>query len=433
MATETSRISRAHFVSRTALLLAATVVPTWSEAAGGLVPQHTQELRPALKRSTSGGSATLELNAFGREFRLRLADNPRLAPVAAGSSMQLYQGDIEGVPGSWARITVKDGLTRGMIWDGSELFVVDAAADGVNFGADGTVMFKLSDAVLERGVSFAGDALEKPGDPGAVYGAMIGELRASTQALPAAAATQRVDISILGDASYVARFDSEAQARDAILARLNNVDGIFSAQLGVQLQVVSVNLAGELTAGLSDSTNSSTLLEELAQVRQNASALSGTGLTHLFTGRRLDGGNAGIAYTDALCSRRFAASLSMVHNSVALDSLITAHEIGHVFGAPHDGAQQCEATPQGQFIMTPTLTTAVSSFSQCSLDEINAVIDSYSCVVDLPTPAPAPPAPPAPPDPPPGDSGGGGGGSLDSSWLLLLLALRAAGLRRTRR
>jgi hypothetical protein len=201
--------------------------------------------------------------------------------------------------------------------------------------------------------------------------------------------------------------------------------------VGVELQVVSVALAGELPAGLSATTNSSTLLEELGQARQGTPALSATGLTHLFTGRQLDGGNAGIAYTESLCSRRFAASLSSAHNSAVLDSLITAHEIGHVFGAPHDGAQQCAATPQNEFIMTPTLTTAVTSFSQCSLDEINAVIDSYSCVAALPAPAPTPPAPPdpapAPPAPPSGGGGdgGGGGGSLDPSWLLLLLALRA--------
>jgi hypothetical protein len=160
-----------------------------------------------------------------------------------------------------------------------------------------------------------------------------------------------------------------------------------------------------------------------------------TGLTHLFTGRQLDGNSAGIAYTDALCSQRFGASLTMAHSSATLDALVTAHEIGHVFGAPHDGAGQCASTPQGQFIMTPTLTTSVTNFSQCSLDQISAVIDSYSCLVALPPPGPEPPAPP-PPAPPTegGGSGGGGGGSLDPALLLLLLlalgTARAAAWRR---
>ena len=421
----TSRTSLGSLTRCAALLLAATAWPALSGAAGGLVPQHSEDLRPALTRK--GAAATLEFTAFGRDFRLQLSTNQRLAQFAAGSSVQLYKGTLEGVPGSWARISVLDGLPRGMIWDGRELFIVDAAPEAVNYGAAGTVMFKLSDAVLERGVSFTGDAVEKPRDPAAAYGAMIGELRARTQALQAGVATEGVEISILGDARYLARYANETQARDAILTRLNNVDGIFSSQVGVELQVVSVDLDSELTAGLSATTDSSALLGELGELRRQSPALSATGLTHLFTGRQLDGDTAGIAYTLALCSRRYAASLTVAHSSAALDTLITAHEIGHVFGAPHDGTKQCASTPQGQYIMTPMLTSSVTSFSQCSLDEINEVIDSYACVVALPSPAVEPPAPPAPP---PGDDGGGGGGgggggSLDPSLLLLLLTLGA--------
>jgi hypothetical protein len=423
MRTATSRTSPRSLIRCAALLLAATVWPALSSAAGGLVPQHVEDLRPTLKRASIGGTATLEFTAFGRGFRLQLSGNERLAQLAAGSSVQLYKGTLEGVPGSWARISVHDGLPRGMIWDGRELFIVDAAPEAVNYGADGTVMFKLSDAVLERGVSFTGDAVEKPRDAAEAFSAMIGELRARTQVQQVSVATEAVEISVLGDAAYLARYENEAQARDAILTRMNNVDGIFSSQLGVELQVVSVDIAGELTAGLSATTDSSALLEELGRLRQQTPALVATGLTQLFTGRQLDGNSAGVAYTLALCSPRFAASITMAHNSAALDSLITAHEIGHVFGAPHDGTQQCASTPQGQYIMTPTLTTQVTSFSQCSLDEINAVIDSYSCVATLPPPGPAPPEP-QPPAPPPSDNGGGGG-SLDPFLLLFLLALRA--------
>jgi hypothetical protein len=423
------------FATRCAALLLAAMAWPASGGAAGLVPQHTEDLRPALTRASKGGATTLELTAFGRVFRLQLSSNQRLAQVAAGSSVQLYKGNIENVPGSWARISVLDGLPRGMIWDGRELFIVDAPAEGVNYGAAGTVMFKLSDAVLERGVSFADDAVAKSRDPAATYDAMIGELRARTQALQAGVATEAVEISVLGDAAYLARYPGEAQARDALLARLNNVDGIFSAQVGVELQIVSVSIGGELTAGLSATTAPSALLEELGRLRQQNAVLADTGLTHLFTGRQLDGNSAGIAYSDALCSERFSASVTMAHNSAVLDTLITAHEIGHVFGAPHDGVEQCAATPQNQFIMTPTLTTSIASFSQCSLDQIDAVIDSYSCVVALPPPGPTPPAPPAPPPTPPAPpsgNDGGGGGTIDPSVLLLLLSVGVMRIARRR-
>jgi metallopeptidase family M12-like protein len=432
MCKPTSRIS-AGLARGVALLLGTAAWTASSHAAGGLVPQHTEDLQPSLIRASKGGNATLEFTAFGRDFRLRLSNNEHLTRLAAGSALQLYKGTLDGVPDSWARISIVDGLPRGMIWDGHELFIVDAAADAVNYGAAGTVMFKLSDAVLEQGASFAGDTVDTPRDPAAAYDALVGELRARTQALEAGVATEGVEISILGDAAYLARYPGEAQARDALLTRLNSVDGIFSSQVGVELQVASVDLAGDFTAGLSATTDSSTLLEELAAIRQQNSALYATGLTHLFTGRELNGQTTGIAYTEALCSRRFGASLTMAHNSAALDVLITAHEIGHVFGAPHDGTEQCASTPQGQYIMTPAFTgTSITSFSQCSLDQINAVIDSYSCLKALPPTEPPPdPAPPAPPPPPSSNNGGGkGGGSLDPSLLLLLLALLIAHQRR---
>jgi hypothetical protein len=345
-----------------ALLLLAATWPASIDAAEKLVPQHTEDLRPTFKQAPKGDAATLAFEAFGRDFRLRLSRNERLAQVAAGGTVQLSKGAIENVPGSWARISIQDGLPRGMIWDGREMFVVDAAPEGVNFGAAGTVMFKLSDAVLEQGVSLGDDAVQTPRNASAAYDAMIGDVRARMQGIQTGAPDEGVEISILGDADYLARFSNETQARDAILTRLNNVEGIFSSQIGVQLQVVSVDIAGDHTAGLSDTTDSSLLLDQLGQLRTQRQALSATGLTHLFTGRRFDGDNVGIAYMLALCSPRFGASLTMAHSSVALDSLITAHEIGHVFGAPHDGEGDCASTPQGDFIMAPSINTSVTSF-----------------------------------------------------------------------
>src|SRR5687767_12880660 len=84
------------------LLLAATAWPAVSGAAAGLVPQHSEDVRPVLSQASKSGAATLSLTAFGRGFRLQLTSNPRLAHVSAGSSVELYQGTLEGVPDSWA-------------------------------------------------------------------------------------------------------------------------------------------------------------------------------------------------------------------------------------------------------------------------------------------------------------------------------------------
>ena len=106
-------------------------------------------------------------------------------------------------------------MPRGLIWDGNELFVVDAAPEGVNLGAAGTVMYKLSDAVLEEGVTFDGDTVEAPRDAAATYDALVDNLRANKQMLQAGVAAEGVEISILADAAYLARYSNETQARDA--------------------------------------------------------------------------------------------------------------------------------------------------------------------------------------------------------------------------
>ena len=98
------------------------------------------------------------------------------------------------------------------------------------------------------------------------------------------------------------------------------------------------------------------------------------------TGRNLDGDSVGIAYSGTLCRTRYSASLAQAHNSATVDGLITAHEIAHVFGAPHDGEGQCAAIPQDQFIMSAVLNSQATEFSQCSLDQMAPLIAEAPCL-----------------------------------------------------
>jgi hypothetical protein len=77
-----------------------------------------------------------------------------------------------------------------------------------------------------------------------------------------------------------------------------------------------------------------------------------------------------------------------------IGALIAAHEIGHNFGAEHDGEAKsvCVSTPQ-TFLMAPSINGS-GVFSQCSLDAIAPVVAKASCLtvssfVDLALEAPA--------------------------------------------
>jgi hypothetical protein len=244
-------------------------------------------------------------------------------------------------------------------------------------------MFRLAD------VYFA------PGELGCEIGAVtidgeqaVAAMAQEFTALAAAAATRTLDLGAVADFEFSQAFGANAEA--ALLARFNNVDGIFSEQLDVQINVEEVDI---FTAGNDPFTASagSALLDELANYRGATPSQEALDLTHLFTGRDLDGGTAGIAYSGAVCARRrppetrsFGAGLTEARRGVVLDSLIAAHEIGHNFGAPHDGTAACASTPPTGFLMSPNLSNPNDNrFSECSIREMQAEIAAATCLTRI--------------------------------------------------
>jgi hypothetical protein len=225
----------------------------------------------------------------------------------------------------------------------------------------------------------AGGSLTNGGD---VYKSLTAELSAASALAPGA--ESYIEIGIVADAEFYGRHgDNSGQA---IIDRMNLVDGYFSEQVGVQINHDSLvqifkdssDASYPFTASVSvDSNDPNNLLVQLADYRNSNPNQHANGLTHLWTGKDVEGANnntstVGIAYNGALCRQRFGAGLSEGRGNPTFDSLIAAHEIGHNFGAPHDGTTDsaCEAVT-GNFIMAPSLSGgSISQFSQCSLDQM---------------------------------------------------------------
>ena len=68
---------------------------------------------------------TLNFDAFGQSFDLRLEPNDRFLSAAANSALPagvgIYRGSLANNPASWVRIVMFEGLPRGFIWDGQQL------------------------------------------------------------------------------------------------------------------------------------------------------------------------------------------------------------------------------------------------------------------------------------------------------------------------
>jgi hypothetical protein len=332
----------------------------------------------------SGAPLTLRFDAMGQTFDLHLTSNNRLLSAAAVAALpagvQLYRGSISGKKNSWARIVIADGIPRGMLWDGAEMYALEAPDDSA-VASDHPVIYRLADTYVNSGAMSCGSGADLSAVNGAAaYLNLVEDLEVAIG--EAQGATTQLNLGAIGDAAFVSDMNNSGNnPTTAILTRLNTVDGIFSEQLGVQLAVQQPELFDVDPSQFTGATDSSVLLGELSDYRLSSPTQSATGLTHMYTGANLDGSTVGIAYIDAICSTRFGVGLSQGNLGATTDALVAAHEIGHNFGAPHDGEGAC-AAETGQFIMAPSI-SSVDQFSACSITQMQAAMVGKSCFVAL--------------------------------------------------
>ena len=342
--------------------------------------EYSQNLQAA-------GPGTLSFDALGRTFDIQLEPNTSLlsaeSRAALPDGVTPYRGQLAGKPGSWTRIVIADGMPRGLIWDGEQLFAIEAPGDSLVNSAS-PVIYRLADAIIAPGTMSCGTAAFSS-NGSAMYKALLTELNMAMAQGPGA--VSEINIGAIGDFEFTSAQGANADA--AILTRLNNVDGIYSQQLGIQINVPVVETFAAAGDPFTDVTDPGDFLLEVAGYRRDTAAQNSQGLTHLYTARNLDGSTVGIAFTSALCSKNFGAGLTQGTGGAAFDSLVTAHEMGHNFGAPHDGVpgSACEAEPS-TFLMATTL-NGNDQFSACSIVEMQDDIAAAStgpaaCITQLP-------------------------------------------------
>lgn len=359
----------------------------------------------ALNNGEADGRAEARTNAvtrtafeaFGQLFELELERNdrliaglPRVDRDEIARNMVLYRGKLQGNDASWVRLTrSKTGYT-GMIWDGAEAYIIDtsdavaAALDTAPGGGEPyTLIYRLADMTLVE----AQCALEPQAKPVHDYARLAQHLQdVVPQSLRAA--SERLNVAVVADRRFTQANGSGA--RSAVIARMNVVDGIFSDQVGVEINVSEVRTLS--SDGSLTSFSAGTLLDQF-QDFVSGSGFSNPGLSHLFTGRDMNGSTVGIAYLSALCSNSFGIGLSQVRDTGTAGALIVAHEMGHNFGAPHDNqsGSACAST-SGNFLMNPFINGS-DEFSQCSLGRIQPNVNAASCITPISNPPPPPPPP----------------------------------------
>ena len=197
---------------------------------------------------------------------------------------------------------------------------------------------------------------------------------------------KQVGVALIADVEYAAREGSSTRA--TLLSILNIVDGIFIKHVGIQVNAASIKIF-ETEADPFTAFDGSALLDELENYKDTTPEIRALGAAQLFTGRDLtdpQGATAqriGIANLGKLCSARYSTGVVQATFGTGMNAVIFAHELGHIFGAPHDNVPGACAGVSTYYIMAPSINGS-HEFSSCSVEQMLPAIAGAACLRDLP-------------------------------------------------
>ncbi len=276
-----------------------------------------------------------------------------------------YKGYVNGDIDRPVRLTIKDGHVSGYIKDDSEMFFIEPATQfAKNSNSDDFIMYRAADIIdpvnltceathLEDGMEMVqNNGVLKSGDAGCIT------LELATEA----------------DYEYYALHGTNAN--ELILSILNEVEGVYNTTFGLNIDVVYQSLYTIQNDPFPDSVSTSGFI--LSQFRNHWEANMDhidRDLAHMWTGKQMDGVSIGIAYTGTVCSSpTFAYGVSQNIGNFAYGRFVlTAHEIGHNFGAQHSDSEGCSSTGS---IMCSGVQLGAFYFSENEREAINAKLSS---------------------------------------------------------
>jgi hypothetical protein len=354
---------------------------------------ETVSLDPAevLRAAREGGAVTLPTarGLFDLEvepFDVRTDDYRAVAAGAGGVMTELartpsnsWRGRLRGQEGTFVRLYLDGQKLQGIIITPSETFFVEPARDlSAAAGSKDFVFYEASsvkptDAECEE-ATLGGKVAAEAARSGVTPAAAKGTPRADEAfgPMPEARIATEADFEFYN--KIVALGGNEAAVNSDILNIMTQVDGIYESQLGVSLRV---NFQRVWTANTDPytSTNASTALEEFADAYDNTFGVGGPpsrDLTHMFTGKNFDGTTIGIAYRGVVCDipdASYGISESLFSNTTALRVGVTAHEIGHNFGATHPNQENPVPPSCDPSIMNASVQNT-NNFCQFSRDQM---------------------------------------------------------------
>ncbi|HEY0169531.1 MAG TPA: Calx-beta domain-containing protein [Pyrinomonadaceae bacterium] len=385
----------------------------FDQAVGRVLGRYDRlELDPATVERGVRRTGHLTLETSAGTFELLLAphdvraDEYRAVEVLEGGETRelprapgrTFKGTLAGDAASQARFTIDRDSVEGMIIAGGEKFFVESAARYSRQAAPGDFLFYRESDVAGGDPSvcavqtLAGRVNSKLGGaPSAAAADDPGQ-----PALPPLSPKRQADIATEADHEYfVASGSNSTAANNEILSIMNQVDGVYQVETGITFKVVSQRVWATPNDPY-DAAGLSGLLDQVRAVYTNTppAGSENRDLVHMWTGRDLDGFQTGLAYSEVTSGGvttrgvvcrfpQFSVGVSERLTTAPQKYVVTAHEIGHNFGATHPeatGHAECALTIMSGVAQSNTLFT----FCQFSRDEITTYAGANSgCLAAL--------------------------------------------------
>jgi hypothetical protein len=363
---------------------------------------------------------SLTLNTSRGTFEMTLEPHDMRAPgyvaeawsdkgvrVLERGPVRTYKGTVKGLPAAQARMTIDEETVEGLIITPNELLFLEpvkrysktaAKTDFVFYaGSDvkepagecGTTMAQM---VAQHSTSVSNQTSAKGPQPEAVFGPAL-----------------EIGIAAEADFEYFSVFGTEAATVNQIETIMFEVEGIYNAHMGLQFLLLHTRVwttaSDPYTSPVAPATTvdpGTALTEFRSYYNANAPAgAAGRDIAHLWTGRDIRVLNSpsntiGIAFQpgmdcpfDSQGQGSFAYGISehIDGNRAGL----SAHEIGHNFGASHVTSDQgSDCGDPGSTTTTSIMNARISSstnFCQFSRDEITGhAIATGDCLTPLTQP-----------------------------------------------
>lgn len=292
-------------------------------------------------------------------------DGEQLTPREAGLELPL-RGVVEGEEGSWARVRIHHGSVEGLVFRGGALWELRPVTAGeLRSGATYFGRADLEDYLDDPSYENRSCAAQ-------VHPDSLAQLDAPSEPLsPQSAGCETIDVALISDYTHVSALGGVAQSQAEMLARVNESDGIYRADLGYGFVIEEVSSFSS-PGGPSFNVASAGIAPLQPFTSWKQSNLPQRGLAHLFVARTTSG-TVGIAWVGATC-RPWGSAVSNYLGPGRSSTVVVAHEFGHNFGANHDSSNS-------PFIMRPSVFASASAFSSASKAAIASHVGSSSCFV----------------------------------------------------